>query len=64
KRKVVDPDGKVWLSDEVINSIVSIPPPHPFVGSDRIIWTLHIRCYEKDLGPPKNTTWKIQGLYR
>ncbi|MFQ6621952.1 hypothetical protein Gotur_001504 [Gossypium turneri] len=28
----------IWLPDEVINRIVSVPPPHPDSGSNRVIW--------------------------
>ncbi|KAA3453866.1 reverse transcriptase [Gossypium australe] len=30
---------RVWVSEEVINRITSIPPPHPDSGEDRVIWT-------------------------
>ncbi|KAA3460942.1 (+)-neomenthol dehydrogenase-like [Gossypium australe] len=29
---------RVWLHDEVINRIISIPPPYPNSGSDKVIW--------------------------
>ncbi|KAH1083889.1 hypothetical protein J1N35_023650 [Gossypium stocksii] len=28
----------VWLLDEVINKVISIPPPHPDFGPDRVTW--------------------------
>ncbi|MBA0567158.1 hypothetical protein Golob_011914, partial [Gossypium lobatum] len=28
----------IWLSDDVINHIVGVPPPHPDSRSDRMIW--------------------------
>ncbi|MBA0754873.1 hypothetical protein Gogos_021706 [Gossypium gossypioides] len=45
-REMVNSDGcwnldlfRVWVSEDIINRIISIPPPHPDSGSDRIIWT-------------------------
>lgn len=29
---------RVWLPKDVIRHIVSIPPPHPLVGPDKIAW--------------------------
>ncbi|KAA3463577.1 LINE-1 reverse transcriptase isogeny [Gossypium australe] len=29
---------RVWLPEEIINRITSIPPPHPDAGVDRVIW--------------------------
>ncbi|KAA3479708.1 LINE-1 reverse transcriptase isogeny [Gossypium australe] len=29
---------RIWLSDDIIQRIISIPPPHPAGGEDRIIW--------------------------
>ncbi|KAA3474645.1 reverse transcriptase [Gossypium australe] len=44
-REMVNIDGswnldlfRVWLPEEVINRITSIPPPHPDAGTDRVIW--------------------------
>ncbi|MBA0596704.1 hypothetical protein Gorai_013513, partial [Gossypium raimondii] len=28
----------IWLSDDVINRFIGIPPPHPDSGSDGVIW--------------------------
>lgn len=43
---LVLPDGSwdldlfcLWLPEEMIQRIVSIPPPHPFMGHDRVIWS-------------------------
>ncbi|MBA0754307.1 hypothetical protein Gogos_021568 [Gossypium gossypioides] len=30
---------RAWVSEDIINRIISIPPPHPDSGSDRIIWS-------------------------
>ncbi|MBA0726178.1 hypothetical protein Golax_002025 [Gossypium laxum] len=45
-REMVNSDGscnldlfRVWVTEDIINRIISIPPPHPDSGSDRIIWT-------------------------
>ncbi|KAL1148305.1 hypothetical protein V6Z11_A10G116700 [Gossypium hirsutum] len=44
-REFINSDGswnldlfRVWLSQEVICRIISIPPPHSNSGSDRVIW--------------------------
>lgn len=29
---------RLWLSGEIIQRIVSVPPPHPFLGQDTVIW--------------------------
>ncbi|MBA0767067.1 hypothetical protein Gotri_016029 [Gossypium trilobum] len=29
---------RVWVIEDVINRITSIPPPHPDSGSDKVIW--------------------------
>ncbi|MBA0838106.1 hypothetical protein Goarm_010202 [Gossypium armourianum] len=67
----------IWLSDDVINRIVGIPPPHPDSGLDGVIWArlalgfFSIRnayCSLKDgtWNPREElwkNTWKYQGLF-
>lgn len=42
----------VWVFEEVILRIVSIPPPYPSAGSDRIIWV-----------PSSSGNFSIRGAY-
>ncbi|XP_012487975.1 uncharacterized protein LOC105801186 [Gossypium raimondii] len=44
-REMVNSDGSwnldlfhAWVPEDIINRIISIPPPHPDSGPDRIIW--------------------------
>ncbi|KAL1071464.1 hypothetical protein V6Z11_D11G091000 [Gossypium hirsutum] len=44
-REMVNSDGswnldlfRAWVPEDIINRIISIPPPHPNSGSDKIIW--------------------------
>ncbi|MBA0837211.1 hypothetical protein Goarm_009387, partial [Gossypium armourianum] len=33
---------RLWLSEEIIQKIVGIPPPHPTIGVDKIIWRVEL----------------------
>ncbi|KAA3488057.1 RNA-directed DNA polymerase (Reverse transcriptase) [Gossypium australe] len=68
----------IWLPEDIIKRILSIPPPHPAEGDDRIIWartepgTFTIRSAYRSLKEntwrPKQdiwkTIWKYQGPQR
>ncbi|KAA3486170.1 reverse transcriptase [Gossypium australe] len=68
----------IWLPEDIIKRILSIPPPHPAEGEDRIIWartelgsftisSAH-RSLKENTWRPKHdiwkTIWKYQGPQR
>ncbi|MBA0727550.1 hypothetical protein Golax_000528 [Gossypium laxum] len=67
---------RVWLPDEVLNRIVSIPPTYPSVGVDRVSWMGTLtgsfsiksayKTIKKNLWNLKDETWKIswKGILR
>ncbi|KAA3472337.1 Retrovirus-related Pol polyprotein LINE-1 [Gossypium australe] len=80
-REMVNIDGswnldlfRVWVSEEVINRITSIPPPHPDSGADRVIWArsstgiFSVRSaywsMQKDQWHPHDEYWKIPWKYQ
>ncbi|KAA3460139.1 reverse transcriptase [Gossypium australe] len=75
------PDGswkvdmlRLWLPDDKLKRIVSIPPPHPDDGEDRIIWarsgsgSFSIRsaywALKENSWRPKDDDWKIVWKYK
>lgn len=65
---------RIWLSDDMIRGIVSIPPPHPDRGEDRIIWarsgsgsfsiqSAHWALKENSWSP-KDDIWKFIWKYQ
>ncbi|KAA3474835.1 GTP cyclohydrolase 1-like [Gossypium australe] len=75
------PDGswnidmlRIWLPDAMIKRIVSIPPPHPAGGKDRIIWassgsgSFSIRsaywASKESSWRPRNDIWKSIWRYQ
>ncbi|KAA3486878.1 LINE-1 reverse transcriptase isogeny [Gossypium australe] len=80
-REMVNIDGSwnldlfhVWVPEEVINRITSIPPPHPDSGEDIVIWarsatgTFSVRSaywsLKEDTWNPHEEYWKIPWKYK
>ncbi|MBA0570121.1 hypothetical protein Golob_003806 [Gossypium lobatum] len=75
---LVSKDNTLWLSDDVINLIVSIPPPHLESRLDRVFWahsasgsfSMHsaYRSLKEGTWSPREEfwkhTWKYQGPKR
>ncbi|KAA3460126.1 reverse transcriptase [Gossypium australe] len=59
---------KIWLPEDIIKRILSIPPPHPAEGEDKIIWartesgsfTIRsaYRSIKENTWRPKDENWK------
>ncbi|KAA3488323.1 nitrogen regulatory protein P-II-like protein [Gossypium australe] len=64
---------RVWLLDEVLNRIVSIPPPHHSIGVDRVSWMgtstgsfsikSAYKTIKENLWNLRDETWKISWKY-
>ncbi|KAA3487438.1 RNA-directed DNA polymerase (Reverse transcriptase) [Gossypium australe] len=80
-RDLVNSDGcwnlellRVWLPEYVIKKIISIPPPHPDAGSDKVIWAqsttgaFSIRSVywtlKENTWSPKEDNWKHISRYQ
>ncbi|KAA3453419.1 reverse transcriptase [Gossypium australe] len=65
---------KIWLPDDIIKRILSIPPPHPTEGEDRIIWACTesgsftirsaYRSLKENTWRPKDDNWNIIWKYQ
>ncbi|KAA3476291.1 putative LRR receptor-like serine/threonine-protein kinase [Gossypium australe] len=65
---------RLWLPDDKLKRIVSIPPPHPGDGEDRIIWarsgtgSFSIRSaywtLKENSWRPKDDNWKVVWKYQ
>ncbi|XP_052477154.1 uncharacterized protein LOC105797534 [Gossypium raimondii] len=62
-RKMVNLDGswnlelfRVWVTEDVINRITSIPPPHPDSDSDKVIWARSM----SGVFSVRNTYWSLK----
>ncbi|KAA3461669.1 LINE-1 reverse transcriptase isogeny [Gossypium australe] len=65
---------RIWLSEDMIRHIVSIPPPHSAGGEDRIIWarsgsgSFSVRsaywALKENTWSPKDDIWKLIWKYQ